>query len=199
MNKIKLTENQLKKIIKKIKFLTENNMSFEQDYLYDDYEPNSLEDLTPRLIKERPWAAECKFTLSGGIAYESEGLSADGFVIALYGESGKTMRVIIDSYWNPQKGDQSGNSIKVEIDGIQLKNISSYVPIKFDSGIKQKIIISNSPVTGLIYIAYAKSEVDIPIVFLSVKNPFKIDESVGFSTSNLGNGEYSAELSYCSL
>ena len=199
MKTIKLTENSLRKIIKKIKFLVENDMYFDQDYLYDDYQPNYIKKEHPKLIKERPWAVECKFTLSGGSAYESEGLSADGFSIALSGESGKTMRILVDSYWNPHKGDESGNSIKVEIDGIQLKNTSSYVPVKFDSGLKQKIVISNSPVTGLIYIAYAKSEVDIPIVFLNVKNPFQIDEGVEFSTSNLGNGEYSTELNYCSL
>ena len=193
-----INETKLRNIIKKV--IKENFMEFEKEYLYDDYEPNnSISKKTPRLIKERPWAVECKFSLSDGIAYESEGLSADGMVISLSGESGKTMNVIVDSYWNPHKGDESGNSLKVQIDGIDLKDVTSYVPVKFESGVGQKIVISNSPVTGLIYIAYAKSENDIPIVFLNVKNPFKINEGVKFSTKNLGNGEYEAELKFCSL
>lgn len=147
-----------------------------------------------RILKERPWTVEHIFSLSKGKASDSEGLGPDGFAIVLLGESGKTMRVIVDTYWNPQAGDQSGNSLKVEIDG--KERASTYVPVKFDTGKKQKILISNSPVQGLIVVSHCEELISVPIVVLAVSNPFNIDEDIQFSIKNLGNGSVDAKLSH---
>ena len=147
-----------------------------------------------KIVKERPWSVEHEFVLTSGKAEDSEGTGPDGFAIVLSGDSGKTMRVIVDTYWNPQSGDQSGNSLKIETDGQKPEASSTYVPVRFDSGKKQRLIISNSPVSGLISVAHAASLDSLPIVMLVVANPFDVDEDIEFSTKNLGNGKFEAEL-----
>lgn len=147
-----------------------------------------------RIIHERPWSVEYEFSLSGGSASDSEGEGPDGFAVVMTGESGRVARVIVDTYWNPNTGDQSGNSLKFEVNGETQENAQTYVPVKFDDGEKQKLIISNAPVQGLIAISHAHSEEDSPIVHLIVPNPFDEDEDVDFSVENLGNGDADVNL-----
>lgn len=147
-----------------------------------------------RIIRERPWTVEHTFSLSKGKAVDSEGPGPDGFAIILLGESGKTMRVIVDTYWNPQVGDQSGNSIKIEIDG--KETASTYTPVKLDTGKKQKILISNSPVQGLIVVSHCEELNSVPIVVLVAPNPFDVNEDVQFSVKNIGNGSIDVNLSH---
>ena len=141
-----------------------------------------------RIIHERPWSVEYEFSLSGGSAEDSEGKGPDGFAVVMTGESGKIAKVIIDTYWNPNAGDQSGNSLKFEVDGQTQENSQTYVPVRFDDGEKQRLIISNTPVQGLIVISHAHSDDDSPVVYLVVPNPFDEDEDVDFAIENLGNG-----------
>lgn len=143
-----------------------------------------------RIIKERPWSVEFSFKLSGGSAADSEGKGPDGFAIVMSGDSGKTVKIVVDSYWNPQAGDQSGNSLK--IDGPD--SVSSYVPHRFDDGKEQFIMISNAPVAGLIAVSHASSRDSVPVVHLVVPNPFEIDEDVSFDVQNIGNGKAEVKL-----
>jgi len=152
-----------------------------------------------KILAERPWSVEYTFTLTGDSAEDSEGSSADGFVVTLTSESGSTMKVIVDSYWNPQAGDQSGNSIKVEIDSdggvvTPAKNSVAHVPHKFDDGKKQKILLSNSPVQGIITISHAISTTSLPIVYLAVTNPFTDDDDLTFDVEPMGNGDLDIEM-----
>jgi len=150
-----------------------------------------------RIISERPWSVEYTFKMKGGAqaAEDSEGPSADGFAINMESESGTKMRIIIDSYWNPQTGDQSGNSIKVEVDGSEVEGGSSYVPHKFDDGKSQRIMISNTPVSGIVAISHAIDEDSLPIVYLTVPNPFDDDDDINFELDIIGNGEVDVEMS----
>lgn len=141
-----------------------------------------------RIIRERPWSVEYEFSLSDGSAEDSEGKGPDGFAVIMTGESGKIAKVVIDTYWNPNASDQSGNSLKFEVDGQTQENSQTYVPVRFDDGEKQMLIISNTPVQGLIAISHAHSDDDSPIVYLVVPSPFEGDEDVDFSIENLGNG-----------
>lgn len=138
-----------------------------------------------KIISERPWSVEFTFKLSGGSASDSEGEGPDGFAIVADDSAGTVARFIVDSYWNPQTGDSSGNSLKFEMNGAM--GDSTYVPVKFDDGKKQRIIISNSPVEGLISVAHAHGT-NVPVVYLVVKNPFSEGEDLEFSIENLGNG-----------
>ena len=144
---------------------------------------------TTRIVKDRPWAVEHEFVLTG-----KPGTKPDGFAIVLVGESGKTMRVLVDSNWDPQDGDQSDNTLKIEIDGQRPAASSTYVPVKFDSNTKQKIIVSNSPVSGLLTVAHAATVDSVPIVLLAVKNPFDSNEDIEFFTKNLGQGHYETDV-----
>lgn len=145
-----------------------------------------------RIIRERPWSVEYSFSLQPGDAEESEGASADGFVLTMLGESGTTLAVHVDSYWNPQAGDKSGNSIKIYL-GDDIVD-ETYVPVKFDDGTKQVLLLSNAPVPGLIAVAHAPSMSNPPVVHLIVENPFSEDEDVEFEVSNLGNGRADVEM-----
>jgi len=138
-----------------------------------------------RLIRERPWSVEYTFTLSGGTSSDSEGMGPDGFAIVMTGESGRVMRVVVDSYWNPTSGDESGNSLRVEYEG---EKTSSYVPTRFDDGEQQLLTISNTPVPGVISVAHSATFSDIPIVYLFASNPFEVDEDVDFAVEVIGNG-----------
>jgi hypothetical protein len=102
--------------------------------------------------------------------------------------------VTIDSYWNPQTGDQSGNSIKVIIDGDEDNATSTYVPHKFDDGKKQKILISNSPVAGVLTISHSIDESLPPIVYLAISNPFEENDDIEFSTKSIGNGRANVKM-----
>ena len=143
-----------------------------------------------RIIKERPWSIEFSFKLSGGTASDSEGQGPDGFEIVMSGDSGETMKIVIDAYWNPQSGDQSGNSLKIE----GPNPSSTYVPHRFDDGKEQFITISNAPVPGLITVAHAPSSDSVPVVHLVVPNPFEIDEDVSFDVQTIGNGKAEVNL-----
>ena len=144
-----------------------------------------------RVIRERPWSVEYTFTLTGGQAADSEGKGPDGFAIVMTGESGKQMRVIVDSYWNPSSGDESGNSLKIEYVG---ERASSYVPTRFDDGKQQLLTISNTPMPGIISVAHAADFSSIPVVYLITSNPFESDEDVEFTIENLGNGVADVKL-----
>jgi len=148
-----------------------------------------------RIISERPWSVEYTFSMSGSSAEDSEGSSADGFSINMTSDSGVSMRIIVDSYWNPQQGDDSGNSLRVEVDGEEPEGGSSYVPHKFDDGTKQRLVISNTPVAGVITVAHAIDEDSTPIVYLVFSNPFiKDDDDIEFEVEPLGNGDVDVEL-----
>lgn len=148
-----------------------------------------------RIVPERPWTVEVTFSLGGGVAEDSEGRGPDGFALVLK-TPGVEMDVAVDSYWNPQSGDESGNSLKVSVDGTVLHGGETYVPIKFDDGKKQRLIVSSSPVSGLLSIAHAASPDSLPVVYLTVPSPFidSHDEDIGFEVRPLGNGDVDAEI-----
>ena len=145
-----------------------------------------------KIIKERPWSVEYTFKLKGDGAEDSEGKSADGFAITMTSESGNVTRVVVDSYWNPQTGDESGNSIKIEINGQNVEH--AHVPTRFDDGKEQKLVISNSPVPGLITVAHSSRQNSPPVVYLITQNPFEEEEDVEFNTENIGNGDVEIEM-----
>lgn len=144
-----------------------------------------------KILRERPWSIEWTFKLLGGSAEDSEGVGPDGFAVML--QSGERMaRVIVDSYWNPQTGDQSGNSLKWEVDGQVYK--STYIPVRFDNGKEQRLIISNSPIDGLLAISHAGGSSSPPVVYLVVENPFNEEEDISFEVEKLGNGDVDVEM-----
>ena len=145
-----------------------------------------------KILRERPWAIEWTFKLSGGEAEDSEGVGPDGFAVVLRAGD-QVARVIVDSYWNPQAGDQSGNSLKWEVNGYVLK--SAYVPIRFDSGKEQRLVISNSPVDGLLAISHAGGSTVPPVVYLVVENPFGEEDDMSFDVEKLGNSDMDVEMS----
>lgn len=147
-----------------------------------------------RIVKERPWSVEYSFKLSGGTARDSEGLGPDGFTIVMNGESGMTMSVTVDTYWNPQNGDVSGNQLTIEIDGVLDKKNSTYVPTRFDDGKKQFLIISNAPVPGLMIVSHGVDD-QPPVAYCVFQNPFNIDENVDFEIQKNGNGKADVKLS----
>lgn len=144
-----------------------------------------------KVLRERPWSIEWTFKLSGGTAEDSEGKGPDGFAVVLRGGD-RMARVVVDSYWNPQAGDTSGNSLKWEVDGYSVK--SAYVPTRFDSGKEQRLIVSNSPVDGLIAVSHAGGSSVPPVVYLVVENPFGEEEDVTFEVEELGNGDVDVEM-----
>lgn len=144
-----------------------------------------------RILPERPWTVEFSFKLSGGIASDSEGSGPDGFQISMKSHSGIEAKIIVDSYWNPQAGDSSGNSLKFSFD---QKETSSYVPHRFDDGKEQTIVLSNSPTAGVIAISHAISGDSLPIVYLVVPNPFKDDDNIDFDFETIGNGKADVKL-----
>lgn len=152
-----------------------------------------------RILAERPWSVEYTFTMSGDAAEDSEGPSADGFAVVMKSEAGIVMRVVVDSYWNPQSGDQSGNSIKIEVDkgegpSSPTKNSFAHVPHQFDDGTEQKLIISNSPVPGVICVSHSFDDLP-PITYLAVSNPFHTDDDdISFEIEKLGSGDVKVEL-----
>lgn len=134
-----------------------------------------------RIIRERPWSVMCSFKMSGGRASDSEGIAPDGFSVVMSGESGREMLVTVDSYWNPQAGDASGNSLKISTGGREV--FSTYVPTRFDDGVTQYLIISNSPAQNAITISHAKNKNSVPIVYATVMNPFELNEDLEFSVA----------------
>ena len=145
-------------------------------------------------LKERPWSLEYSFKLSGGIASDAEGKGPDGFAINLKGESGNVLRVMVDSYWNPQAGDKSGNSLKVVLNGEPVEGGETYVPVRFDDGKQQFIQISNSPTARVICISHTGDEDSPPVVYLAVPNPFEDEEELDVETEELGNGDAEVKL-----
>ena len=147
-----------------------------------------------RIIQERPWSVEYTFSLSGGTSSDSEGEGPDGFAIVMTTESGAVGRVVVDTYWNPQIGDQSGNSLKFEFGGEEVDGGVTYVPVRFDDGKKHKLVLSNAPVPGMLAISHMAPGTEVPVVYLVVPTPFGEDDDVEFSTESLGNGEVDVEL-----
>lgn len=147
-----------------------------------------------KIVAERPWSVEYSFRLSDGDASDSEGLAPDGFAVVMTGESGTIVKVYIDTYWNPQAGDTSGNSIKVEVDGRLQGDISTYCPVKFDDGKEQLLVLSNSPVQGFIAVSHSPSKNDTPVTYLIFSNPFDVAEDVSFSIENLGGGKADVKM-----
>jgi hypothetical protein len=143
------------------------------------------------IVTERPWSIESEFVLGGGVASDSEGLGPDGVQLTLMGSMGSRMTVDIDTYWNPHKGDQSGNSIKIDTGA---ERMTSYVPFKMDDGRPQRLIVSNSPVQSLIAVSHAPSRHESPVLILVVRNPFNDTEQISPSWKNLGNGTAAAKI-----
>lgn len=102
------------------------------------------------------------------------------------------MKILVDSYWNPQNGDKSGNSIKVELADGEMQE--SYVPHKFDDGSYQKIFVSNTPVSGMLSIGHSLDEESPPIIYLAVPNPFDDDDDITFDVEPMGNGKVDVTL-----
>ena len=152
-----------------------------------------------RIIKERPWSVEYEFKLSGGIASDSEGKGPDGFAIVMRSSSGRTARVYVDSYWNPQAGDVNGNSLRIEMEDNQSTEgakdfvTSTYVPIRFDDGKRHSLTISNSPTANVLCVSHGHLN-EVPIVYLAVENPFEEGEDLEFEVETVGNGEAEVTL-----
>ena len=143
------------------------------------------------ILPERPWSVEYEFKMSGGTASDSEGESPDGFSVSLEGQSGSRLEIVVDAYWNPQSGDQSGNSIKAVLDGEEMD--SSYVPVKFNDGKSQRLLISNSPVKKVILVSHGASGKP-PIAYLVIQNPFSDEDDIEFNVNSLGNGKVDVKM-----
>lgn len=143
------------------------------------------------VVSERPWSVQYTFSLSKGTATDSEGAGPDGFAVVMSSQD-VVMKIMVDSYWNPQSGDQSGNSLKVEINDELID--TKYVPVKFDDGKDQKLLISNSPQTGIISVSHAGSDGDVPVVYAIVENPFPNQNDIEFNVENLGNGKIDVKI-----
>lgn len=144
-----------------------------------------------KILPERPWSVEVTFSLSGGVASDAEGESPDGFALLMSSDSSE-VRVVVDTYWNPQGEDKSGNSLRIEVDGEVV--VDSYVPVKMDDGKKQRLIVSNSPVANVLVVSHAMDEKQLPIAYLVTKSPFVTAEDIDFSIETLGNGEVDATI-----
>ena len=143
------------------------------------------------ILAERPWSVEYEFKLTGGVATDSEGTSPDGFLVSLEGSSGDVMEIIVDSYWNPQTGDKSGNSIKASWNGEEVD--SSYVPVKFNDGKAHRLVISNMPVQKMIFVSHSPAGKP-PVIYLAANNPFADDEDIEFNVETIGNGTATVKL-----
>ena len=146
-----------------------------------------------RIVRERPWSVEHSFKLSGGVATDSEGdESPDGFAIIMSTKSGPEVEIVIDTYWNPQNGDKSGNALKVTLPDGETQEL--YVPTRFDDGKTQYITISNSPVPGIITVSHAPNDNTPPIAYSAFQNPFEGDDDISFEVETLGNGKAEVKL-----
>lgn len=152
-----------------------------------DLQPSQQQQASPRsrIIAERPWTLQFGFNLSGGVASDSEGMAADGIEICMT-DNRHEVAVTVDAYWNPHKGDQSGNSIKVSLDGELIAQ--AYVPVRFDDGNDQVLTISNAVVPGLLAIAHSPQVNAPPVVHAVVNCPFAIDNDISFYAGTIGNG-----------
>lgn len=152
------------------------------------------EELKKNLIlSERPWAAEFHFKMKGGTAEDSEGIGPDGLKF-IFNCGEQELKVVLDSYWNPQSGDSSGNELKIYVNDV-LK-ARSYVPVRFDDGKFQTLIVSNSPVENKISFSHGYVD-DVPIYYLCVSNPFEKSKPIKMKHSSLmSKGQKST---YCEL
>jgi hypothetical protein len=144
------------------------------------------------ILRERPWSILVEFRMSEGIASDSEGVGPDGFSVIAESDSGKIMSVSIDTYWNPQAGDQSGNSLKVHFERKELAQ--TYVPTRFDDGKTQFLLISNAPVQNVIVVSHAYDARAVPIAYLVVPNLFNMSEDINFRIQKNGNGLVQARI-----
>lgn len=144
-----------------------------------------------KMLRERPWAVEWTFRMDGGTAEDSEGRGPDGFAVVLRGGGGAQVRLVVDAYWNPQAGDASGNSLKWEAEGEAPDSV--YVPRRFDDGKEQRLILSNSPVSGFLMVSHAGAG-EVPIVHMVKANPFEVEEDVDFQVEKLGNGRVEVKM-----
>lgn len=133
------------------------------------------------ILVERPWSARFDFRMKGGDAADSEGTGPDGVKISLRAGS-IALEIVADSYWNPQNGDTSGNELRAIVDG-QVVN-RSYVPIRFDNGKKQSIVISNSPVERVLSVSHSLAG-STPIMYLTLAVPFEMNEPIKFDCGPL--------------
>ena len=132
----------------------------------DTYEESAL-------VCERPWIVKLPFTLSSsGGAEDAEGESSDGIKLALSGETA-TVEVVVDTYWNPHAGDESGNSLVVYVDGEEL--IREYFPRKLDDDSEHVLLVSCSPWYDKLFIG-----VDDFIV-CDIDTPFEDEDQVNVS------------------
>lgn len=139
-----------------------------------------------RLVAERPWSIEVEFKLSGGKAADSEGVSPDGFQIMLRDEDGNEASVVVDTYWNPQAGDTSGNQMYAVVNGQRVG--STYVPTRFDDGKSQTIVVSNSPSLGAIVVSHARKG-EAPVAYLAFGAQLALNSSVEVTCEPLGDSE----------
>ena len=129
------------------------------------------------ILPERPWAAKYEFAMKGGDASDSEGTAPDG-VIMFIKSNRQEVLIIADSYWNPSSGDESGNELRVEINGEVV--VKRYVPVRFDDGESHTIIVSNDPVSNEIAVLHASPADETPILSLSFENPFPVQQELNF-------------------
>lgn len=145
------------------------------------------EAATGRLIVERPWSVEIEFRLSGGKATDSEGYGPDGFQVVLRDDDGNEAAVVVDTYWNPQAGDTSGNQLYATVDGKRITS-NAYVPTKLDDGKPQRLVISNSPKLGAIVVSHCEKG-GTPIAYLAFRQIFAKDSSINVSCHGLGDSD----------
>jgi ATP-dependent Lon protease len=86
---------------------------------------------------------------------------------------------------------------------ILLKNIENpsflihFASSNLNCDLKQKqqlLIISNTPVPGVITVSHSATLDDVPITYLIASNPFEIDEDVDFFIEQMGNGKADVKL-----
>ena len=146
------------------------------------------------ILSERPWSVEVEFKLEGGDAVDSEGRGPDGFEVLMRCGAVEAS-VVVDSYWNPQSGDASGNALRFQVGGETVGGGETYVPVRFDDGRRQRLVVSNSPVAGMLTVAHTPDD-SLPVVYLVVPTPFQeMDgDEIDFEVQALGEGEVDARI-----
>ena len=146
------------------------------------------------ILSERPWTVVVEFKLEGGTAEDSEGVGPDGLEVVMSSQDVEAS-VIVDTYWNPQSGDTSGNSLRFKAGATAEVDSESYVPTRFDDGKQHRLFISNSPVARMLSIGHASGN-SPPVVYLVVPSPFERTdgEDIDFEIRPLGDSKVTAKI-----
>ena len=140
-----------------------------------------------KVLVERPWSVEYKFTLGEGEAEDSEGLGPDGWALVVTSSGGVELRVVVDTYWNPTSGDRSGNCLRIEVDGAEVEDGQAYVPTPMDDGKEHHLLLSNLPGGRVMAVGHCRR--GEPVVIYHVFDcPFPEEEDLSFEVEEVGNG-----------